>query len=186
MKDIDYENLFIYMSLIFAFCIFIILLYGCAFANTQSQIYENFLNEDDKGDVKSQVLAILTDAETKDTTSAENKTKITDAIEKINNNNISVAELKKIIDLLKDMTPKAIIRPKAITSKALNKTTPTTDATAATATTDATAASTPTSTTSTDATDAADATDATSTTRSILPTSTKASTKALTKAPTAP
>jgi hypothetical protein len=105
MKDIDYENLFIYMSLIFAFCIFIILLYGCAFANTQSQIYENFLNEDDKGDVKSQVLAILTDAETKDTTSAENKTKITDAIEKINNNNISVAELKKIIDLLKDMTP---------------------------------------------------------------------------------
>ena len=108
MKDIDYENLFVYMSLIFAFCIFIILLYGCAFANTQSpqsQIYENFLSEDDKGDVKSQVLAILTDAETKDTTSAENKTKITDAIEKINNNNISVAELKKIINLLKDMTP---------------------------------------------------------------------------------
>lgn len=164
MKDLDYENLFIYMSLIFAFCIFIILLYGCAFANTtqsggrSSQIYEGFLNEDDKGDVKSQVLAILTDAETKDTTSAENKTKITDAIDKINNNNISVAELKKIIDLLKDMTPKAI------TSKALNKTTPTTPATTPTtpattpatpatpATTPTTAATTPTiaATTSTD------------------------------------
>jgi TolA-binding protein len=103
MKYIDYENLFVYMSLIFAFCIFIILLYGCAFANKGSQIYENFLNEDDKGDVKSQVLALLKDLETKDTTSAENKTKITDAIEKINNNNISVAELKTIIDLLKDM-----------------------------------------------------------------------------------
>jgi len=125
MKDIDYENLFVYMSLIFAFCIFIILLYGCAFANTQSPqspIYENFLSEDDKGDVKSQVLAILTDAETKDTTSAENKTKITDAIEKINNNNISVAELKKIINLLKDMTPtqskvSSIKRPATETAK---------------------------------------------------------------------
>jgi TolA-binding protein len=103
MKYIDYENLFVYMSLIFAFCIFIILLYGCAFTNKGSQIYENFLNEDDKGDVKSQVLALLKDLETKDTTSAENKTKITDTIEKINNNNISVAELKTIIDLLKDM-----------------------------------------------------------------------------------
>jgi TolA-binding protein len=185
MKDIDYENLFIYMSLIFAFCIFIILLYGCAFANTQSQIYENFLNEDDKGDVKSQVLAILTDAETKDTTSAENKTKITDAIEKINNNNISVAELKKIIDLLKDMTPTkrpAAIRPAAIRPAAMR---PAADATDATAAKDAAKdASTPTSTTSADATkDAAtDAADAASTTPTKLPTSTATPTKA----PTAP
>jgi len=135
MKYIDYENLFVYMSLIFAFCIFIILLYGCAFTNKGSQIYENFLNEDDKGDVKSQVLALLKDLETKDTTSAENKTKITDTIEKINNNNISVAELKTIIDLLKDMMQQ---QSKESSSKSPNKpdtakaATPTTPATAAT------------------------------------------------------
>jgi TolA-binding protein len=179
MKDIDYENLFIYMSLIFAFCIFIILLYGCAFANTQSQIYENFLNEDDKGDVKSQVLAILTDAETKDTTSAENKTKITDAIEKINNNNISVAELKKIIDLLKDMTPtmqskvSSTKRPAAMRPAAMRPA-------AADATKDA----------AKDAADTADATkdaaDTASTTPTTTPTTLPTSTATSTKAPTAP
>jgi TolA-binding protein len=172
MKDIDYENLFIYMSLIFAFCIFIILLYGCAFANTQSQIYENFLNEDDKGDVKSQVLAILTDAETKDTTSAENKTKITDAIEKINNNNISVAELKKIIDLLKDMTPtmqskvSSTKRPAAMRPAAADATKDATKDAAKDATKDA-------------AKDAAD-------TASTTPTTTPTSTATSPKAPTAP
>jgi TolA-binding protein len=156
MKYIDYENLFVYMSLIFAFCIFIILLYGCAFANKGSQIYENFLNEDDKGDVKSQVLALLKDLETKDTTSAENKTKITDAIEKINNNNISVAELKTIIDLLKDMMQQ---QTKETSSKSPRKrpsitpstattdkepTVPTKDATAAATAATATTAATPT------------------------------------------
>ena len=151
MKYIDYENLFVYMSLIFAFCIFIILLYGCAFANKGSQIYENFLNEDDKGDVKSQVLALLKDLETKDTTSAENKTKITDAIEKINNNNISVAELKTIIDLLKDMmqtqkqqtketSRKSPKKPDAAATATPTAATPTKDATAATATATPTAA----------------------------------------------
>jgi TolA-binding protein len=165
MKDIDYENLFIYMSLIFAFCIFIILLYGCAFANTQSQIYENFLNEDDKGDVKSQVLAILTDAETKDTTSAENKTKITDAIEKINNNNISVAELKKIIDLLKDMTPTKQSKVSSTKRPA-----------AADATKDA----------AKDAADTADATKDAADTASTTPTTLPISTATSTKAPTAP
>jgi hypothetical protein len=180
MKDIDYENLFIYMSLIFAFCIFIILLYGCAFANTQSQIYENFLNEDDKGDVKSQVLAILTDAETKDTTSAENKTKITDAIEKINNNNISVAELKKIIDLLKDMTPtmqskvSSTKRPAAMRPAAADATKD--------ADKDATKDAADTADATKDAADTADATkdaaDTASTTPTTLPTSTATSTKA--------
>jgi len=178
MKDIDYENLFIYMSLIFAFCIFIILLYGCAFANTQSQIYENFLNEDDKGDVKSQVLAILTDAETKDTTSAENKTKITDAIEKINNNNISVAELKKIIDLLKDMTPtmqskvSSTKRPAAMRPAAADATK---DA-AKDATKDAAKDAADTADATKDA--AKDAADTASTTPTTLPTSTATSTKA--------
>ena len=107
MKDIDYENMFIYMSLVFAFCIFIILLYGCAFASGTtrggsgaggSQIYENFLNEDDKGDIKSQVVSLLTELEGKDTTSADDKKKLSDALEKINNNNISITELKTIID----------------------------------------------------------------------------------------
>ena len=117
MKDIDYENMFIYMSLVFAFCIFIILLYGCAFASGTtrggsgaggSQIYENFLNEDDKGDIKSQVVSLLTELEGKDTTSADDKKKLSDALEKINNNNISITELKTIIDLLKEMMPKTV------------------------------------------------------------------------------
>jgi len=151
------------MSLIFAFCIFIILLYGCAFTNKGSQIYENFLNEDDKGDVKSQVLALLKDLETKDTTSAENKTKITDTIEKINNNNISVAELKTIIDLLKDMMQQ---QSKESSSKSSNK--PDT----AKATTPATAANTTkASTTSTKDTSetAAAATAATAATTASVP-----------------
>jgi len=106
MKDIDYEGLFIYMSLIFAFCIFITILYGCAFSSNypgNSQVFENFLSDDDKGDVKTQVISLLKDLETKDTTSAENKTEIKDTIEKINNNNISITELKKTINLLKGM-----------------------------------------------------------------------------------
>jgi hypothetical protein len=106
MKDIDYEGLFIYMSLIFAFCIFITILYGCAFSSNypgNSQVFENFLSDDDKGDVKTQVLSLLKDLETKDTTSDENKTEIKDTIEKINNNNISITELKKTINLLKGM-----------------------------------------------------------------------------------
>jgi TolA-binding protein len=182
MKDIDYENLFIYMSLIFAFCIFIILLYGCAFANTQSQIYENFLNEDDKGDVKSQVLAILTDAETKDTTSAENKTKITDAIEKINNNNISVAELKKIIDLLKDMTPtmqskvSSTKRPAAMRPAAMRPA-------AADATKDAAKDAADTADATKDAADTASTTP--TTTPTTIPTTLPTSTATSTKAPTA-
>jgi TolA-binding protein len=152
------------MSLIFAFCIFIILLYGCAFTNKGSQIYENFLNEDDKGDVKSQVLALLKDLETKDTTSAENKTKITDTIEKINNNNISVAELKTIIDLLKDMmlqqsketSSKSPNKPDA--AKAATPTTPATAATTANTTKAAKASTTSTKDTSEDATAATAAT----------------------------
>lgn len=52
MKVIDYENLFIYMSLIFAIGIFVIVLYGCAFASIKpSQIFENF-EDKDKEDLK--------------------------------------------------------------------------------------------------------------------------------------
>ena len=139
MKSIDYENMFIYMSLVFAFCIFIILLYGCAFASgatgSGSQIYENFLNEDDKGDIKSQVVSLLTELEGKDTTSADDKKKLSDALEKINNNNISITELKTIIDLLKEMMPKTVSKKSSAASA------PSTTAPAAT-----TAASAPSST----------------------------------------
>jgi hypothetical protein len=102
MKDFDYENLFVYMSLIFAICIFIVLLYGCAFANPKgnSLIIENFEGETD---IKTQVLSLLKELEEKDTTSTENKTSIKDIREKINNNNISVNDLKNTISLLKEM-----------------------------------------------------------------------------------
>lgn len=152
MKSIDYENMFIYMSLVFAFCIFIILLYGCAFASGTrggsggSQIYENFLNEDDKGDIKSQVVSLLTELEGKDTTSADDKKKLSDALEKINNNNISITELKTIIDLLKEMMPKTVSKkssagsakaPSATAATAAAPSTASVDATAAPSTTDA-------------------------------------------------
>ena len=102
MKDIDYESLFVYMSLIFAICIFIVLLYGCAFANqrTSMLIIENFEGETD---IKSQVLTLLKELEDKSTTSSENKKEIRDIREKINANNITVDELKKLIGLLKGM-----------------------------------------------------------------------------------
>lgn len=102
MKDFDYENLFVYMSLIFAICIFIVLLYGCAFTNPKgySLIIENFEGETD---IKTQVLSLLKELEDKDTTSAENKTTIKDIREKINKNSISVDDLKNTITLLKEM-----------------------------------------------------------------------------------
>ena len=58
MQDIDYENLFIYMSLIFAISIFIILLFGCAFSSGKKQpnIFENFFGEED---IKNKILGIL-------------------------------------------------------------------------------------------------------------------------------
>ena len=90
MKDLDYENLFIYMSLIFAVCIFIIILYGCAFANPtrsnsreNSIIFENFFADDDKRDIKTQVLSELQKLEKKTTISAENKKIIKESIDNI-------------------------------------------------------------------------------------------------------
>ena len=162
MKSIDYENMFIYMSLVFAFCIFIILLYGCAFASVSvsrggSQIYENFLNEDDKGDIKSQVVSLLTELEGKDTTSADDKKKLSDALEKINNNNISITELKTIIDLLKEMMPKTASK-KSSGAKAPSTTAkaPSTTATAPSSTDAASTSKAPTAP-STDAANAANA-----------------------------
>ena len=128
MKDIDYENMFIYMSLVFAFCIFIILLYGCAFASGtrggDSQIYENFLNEDDKGDIKSQVVSLLTELENSDKTRVDDRKKIGDAKEKINNNNISISELKTVIDLLKRMMPRTVSKKPSVDAAATAATSP--------------------------------------------------------------
>jgi hypothetical protein len=109
MKDLDFENLFTYMSLIFAICIFITILYGCVFANAMgggrtggsSQILENFLS-DDKSDIKTQLLAHLKDfQEEKEATSSEDKKKIEDIIGKINSNSVSIEDLDTLIKLLK-------------------------------------------------------------------------------------
>jgi hypothetical protein len=109
MKELDFENLFTYMSLIFAICIFITILYGCVFANAMgggrtggsSQILENFLS-DDKSDIKTQLLAHLKDfQEEKEATSSEDKKKIEDIIGKINSNSVSIEDLDTLIKLLK-------------------------------------------------------------------------------------
>ena len=101
MQDIDYENLFIYMSLIFAISIFVILLYGCAFTNGKAQfnIFENFLGEED---MKSKVLSILrkNKEEIKD---KEDKKKVADIIEKIETGAIDISDIKLLIDQLKGL-----------------------------------------------------------------------------------
>lgn len=112
MNNLDYESLFIYMSLIFAISIFIVLLYGCAFASggSVSRTYENFVGDD--SDIKTQLVSLLTDYEKK-LTDAEEKKKITGIIEKINTNKIGATdlisltyELKKIAPAVQKDTPK--------------------------------------------------------------------------------
>ena len=111
MNNMDYESLFIYMSLIFAFSIFIVLLYGCAFAgdgfngNGKKQTYENFVGDD--SDIKTQLLSLLTDYEKK-LTDADEKKKITDIIEKINTNKIGATELISLTYELKKIAPKDV------------------------------------------------------------------------------
>ena len=97
MSNLDYENLFIYMSLVFAISIFIIILFGSAFACgnvQQSRVYEQFL--DYPTDIKIQVATTFSDYEKK-LTDAEEKKRINAYIEKINNNKIGVEELSVII-----------------------------------------------------------------------------------------
>ena len=97
MSNLDYENLFIYMSLVFAIIIFIFLLFGSVFAcgNVQSpRVYEQFL--DYPTDIKIQVATTFSDYEKK-LTDADEKKKINGIIEKINNNKIGVEELSIII-----------------------------------------------------------------------------------------
>jgi len=99
MQDIDYDNLFIYMSLIFAISIFIILLYGCAFSNGKSQpnILENFFGEED---IKNKILDILKKNE-KEIKNKEEKKKVTDIIDKIDNDKIKISDITLLIDQLK-------------------------------------------------------------------------------------
>jgi hypothetical protein len=93
MSNLDYENLFIYMSLVFAISIFIIILFGSA-QQSQSRGYEQFL--DYPTDIKIQVATTFSDYEKK-LTDAEEKKKINGIIEKINNNKIGIDELSVII-----------------------------------------------------------------------------------------
>ena len=111
MKDLDFDNLFTYMSLIFAICIFITIFYGCVFANAMgggggrtggsSQILENFFSED-KSDIKTQLLVHLKEFKDKSATSSEDKKQIEDILEKINSNSVSIEDLDALIKLLKD------------------------------------------------------------------------------------
>jgi hypothetical protein len=103
MKVIDYENLFIYMSLIFAVSIFIILLYGCAFASIKPpQIFENF-EDKDKENLKKEILPLL--KEYKDKGTDEDKKLISQLIIKIENKTITIADLTSLINLLKKLSP---------------------------------------------------------------------------------
>lgn len=105
MNVIDYENLFIYMSLIFAVSIFIILLYGCAFASIKPpmQIFENF-EDKDKDNLKKEILPLLKEYENKGTD--EDKKLISELLVKVENKTITVADLTSLIDLLKKLSPK--------------------------------------------------------------------------------
>jgi|LakMenEpi03Aug12_release.lakeMendotaPanAssembly.Ray.scaffolds.fasta_scaffold416811_2 hypothetical protein len=105
MKVIDYENLFIYMSLIFAIGIFVIVLYGCAFSSRKPsmQIFENF-EDKDKEDLKKEILPLLKEYENKGTDG--DKKLISELITKVENKTVTVADLTSLIDLLKKLSPK--------------------------------------------------------------------------------
>jgi uncharacterized membrane protein YvbJ len=103
MKNIDYENLFIYMSLIFAICIFIFLLYSCAFSS-KSQTLENFA-EKSENEMKSKIVPLLEHFKDS-TTTQEQKEELDNMIGKINSEvKINISELVSIIDRLKSLIP---------------------------------------------------------------------------------
>ena len=95
MSNLDYESLFIYMSLVFAIGIFIILLYGCGgVAFSGNRVYEHFLEY--PTDIKIQIASTFSDYEKK-LTDVDEKKMINSIIEKINNDKIGVKELTFII-----------------------------------------------------------------------------------------
>lgn len=101
MIPIDYENLFIYMSLIFAICIFILLLYGCAFSGGIK--VENF--RDGTDNMKEQILLLLKDLKDKDTTTEDDKANLDEIIKTFSNSNVNVNDLVAIIKQLKRFAP---------------------------------------------------------------------------------
>jgi hypothetical protein len=103
MKNIDYEYLFIYVSLILAVSIFIIILYGCMFSSVKPnpRVFENFFNKDEiDKDLKNTILTLLKDYEDKSTIPEENK-HLSELIDKIKNDNITITDIKLLIDMLK-------------------------------------------------------------------------------------
>ena len=101
MTPIDYENLFIYMSLIFAICIFITLLYACVF--TGSPKIENFRGDEDN--MKDQILHLLNDLKSKDTTTEDDKANLDVIIQTFSSSNVNVNDLVSIIKQLKRFAP---------------------------------------------------------------------------------
>jgi hypothetical protein len=101
MIPIDYENLFIYMSLIFAICIFILLLYGCAFAGGPQ--IEKF--RDGTDNMKEQILLLLKDLKDKDTTTEDEKANLDVIIQTFSSSNVNVNDLVSIIKQLKRFAP---------------------------------------------------------------------------------
>jgi hypothetical protein len=104
MTSIDYENLFIYMSLIFAVCIFITLLYFCVFAGG-AQVFENF--GDGTDNMKEQILLLLKDLKNKETTSETDKADLDVIIKTFSSSNVNVNDLVAIIKHLKKFAPDA-------------------------------------------------------------------------------
>ena len=125
MSTIDYENLFIYMSLIFAFCIFIILLYGCAYAGDtkNSQVFEKF-SEKGKEDMKEQILLLLNDLKNKDTTAENDKNDLDVIIKTFSSSNVNVTDLVAIIKKLKNFDPVKETAPSPPSSNNTDTTSP--------------------------------------------------------------
>ena len=115
MKKVDYENLFIYMSLIFAICIFIFLLYSCVFSSGP-QILENFA-EKSKKTIKSEIVPLLEHFKDS-TTTQEQKEELENIIEELNNSGliVNITELVSIIDRLKNLVKSETIKPDAVQS----------------------------------------------------------------------
>ena len=113
MKKVDYENLFIYMSLIFAICIFIFLLYSCVFSSGP-QILENFA-EKSKKTIKSEIVPLLEHFKDS-TTTQEQKEELENIIEELNNSGliVNITELVSIIDRLKNLVKSETIKPDTI------------------------------------------------------------------------
>ena len=101
MSPIDYENLFVYMSLIFAVCIFITLLYTCVF--TGGAQVEKF--GDGTDNMKDQILLLLKDLKDKETTTEADKNDLDEIIKTFSSSSVNVNDLVAIIKHLKKFAP---------------------------------------------------------------------------------